>query len=115
MSIAALNQVYDEVRRLAIAGSDLAANDFRLKKLVPPLRKSATKAAVFGKVADSVEEVLGSTPKTSAQSSERQNLQVFYLLPANPQSILQNQATPIPMSASLVTGTLSATPIYSTY
>jgi HEAT repeats len=68
MSIAALNQVYDEVRRLTIAGSDLAANDFRLKKLVPPLRKSAAKAPVFGKVADSVETLLGCTPKTSAQS-----------------------------------------------
>ena len=68
MSIAALNQVYDEVRRLAIAGSDLAAGDFRLKKLVAPLRKSATKAPVFGKVADSIDRVLACTPQTSAQS-----------------------------------------------
>ena len=68
MSISVLNQVYDEVRRLMIAGSDLGANDFRLKKLVPPLRKSAAKAPVFGKVADNIEKVLGSTSKSSAQS-----------------------------------------------
>ena len=68
MSIAALHQVYDEVRRLMIAGSDLAAGDFRLKKLVDPLRKSAAKAPVFGKVADAVDEAIGSTAQTSARS-----------------------------------------------
>ena len=39
MSIPALKQVYDETRRLAIAGSVVASGDFRLKKLVPALEK----------------------------------------------------------------------------
>ncbi len=52
MSIPVLQQVYDETRRLSIAGSGLAAGDFRLKKLVEPLQASAAKAPVFGKVAD---------------------------------------------------------------
>lgn len=68
MSIAVLNQVYDEVRRLSIAGSNLAAGDFRLKKLVEPLQKSAQKAPVFGKVAEAIEKVLASNHKTSADS-----------------------------------------------
>lgn len=68
MSIAVLNQVYDEVRRLSIAGSNLAAGDFRLKKLVDPLQKSAQKAPVFGKVAEAIEKVLTSNQKTSADS-----------------------------------------------
>lgn len=65
MSIAALEQVHTEVRRLAVAGSDLAAGDFRLKKLVPPLAKSAEKAPVFGKIVEAIEKVLGSNHETS--------------------------------------------------
>lgn len=68
MSIAVLNSVYDEVRRLAIAGSNLAPGDFRLKKLVEPLRKSAAKAPVFGKVADSIEQLLASNSANSASA-----------------------------------------------
>jgi hypothetical protein len=44
MSIAVLNEVYSEVRRLAIAGSVVAPGDFRLKKLVEPLKKAGAKA-----------------------------------------------------------------------
>src|SRR5688572_17575987 len=66
MSIAVLSQVYDEVRRLAIAGSNLAAGDFRLKKLVPPLEASAAKAPVFGKVAQAITAAIDAPAKDSA-------------------------------------------------
>src|SRR5258706_317990 len=52
MSIAVLTQVYDEARRLAVAGSVVARGDFRLKKLLPPLAQAAPKAPVFAEVAD---------------------------------------------------------------
>jgi hypothetical protein len=65
MSIAALNQTYEEARRLAIAGSELAKDDFRLRRLVEPLRKSAEKAPVFGKVADQIEALIDGDTKTS--------------------------------------------------
>ena len=68
MSIAVLNEVYTETRRLAIAGSVVAPGDFRLKKLVEPLKKAGVKAPVFAKVAESVEEVINSTDRTSATS-----------------------------------------------
>ncbi len=68
MSIAALNQVYDETRRLAIAGSDLAVGDFRIKKLVEPLRESGKKAPVFAKVADSIENLVDGDEKKSPQA-----------------------------------------------
>jgi hypothetical protein len=68
MSIAALTQVYDEMRRLAIAGSNLAAADFRLKKLIPPLEASAAKAPVFGKVAEAAQKLVDSTPQNSAEA-----------------------------------------------
>ncbi|MEZ6141521.1 MAG: HEAT repeat domain-containing protein [Zavarzinella sp.] len=68
MSIAVLNEVYKEVRRLAIAGSVVAPGDFRLKKLVDPLKKAGAKAPVFAKVAECVEDVVNSTDKTAANS-----------------------------------------------
>ena len=66
MSIAILVEVYDEMRRLAIAGSAVAAGDFHLKKLIPPLQKAGEKAPVFAKVAQAVQAVVDSTEKTAS-------------------------------------------------
>jgi hypothetical protein len=66
MSIPVLIQVYDETRRLAIAGSAVVAGDFRLKKLVPPLEESGKKAPVFAKVAQAVQAVVDSNEKTAS-------------------------------------------------
>lgn len=68
MSIAVLTQVYDETRRLAIAGSSLAPGDFRLKKLIPPLKKAGEKAPVFAKVAQMAEALVEGTEKDSADA-----------------------------------------------
>ena len=70
MSIAVLTEVYDEMRRLAIAGSGLAGDDFRLKKLVAPLRKSGAKVPVMGKVADAIERLIDGPSKTSAEAQQ---------------------------------------------
>ncbi|MFO0943732.1 MAG: hypothetical protein U0930_23600 [Pirellulales bacterium] len=66
MSIAILNDVYTEVRRLSIAGSVVAPGDFRLKKLVEPLRKAGEKAPIFARIADCADQVISSTEKTAA-------------------------------------------------
>src|SRR5580698_884649 len=66
MSIPVLVQVYDEIRRLAIAGSAVAPGDFRLKKLIPPLEKSGEKAPVFAKVALAATAVVDSNDKTAS-------------------------------------------------
>jgi hypothetical protein len=68
MSIPVLTQVYDEVRRLSIAGSVVAGGDFRLKKLAPPLEQAGQKAPVFAKVAQAVNKVVESNDKTSAEA-----------------------------------------------
>ncbi len=65
MSIAILNDVYSELRRLAIAGSVVAPGDFRLKKLIEPLKISGDKAPIFNRVAECVEQVVNSTEKTA--------------------------------------------------
>ena len=68
MSIAVLNQVYDEIRRIAIAGSVVAPGDFRLKKHIAPLEQAGAKAPVFAKVAEAVKNVVESNEKTSADA-----------------------------------------------
>src|SRR5215218_8888197 len=68
MSIPVLIQVYDETRRLAIAGSVVAPGDFRLKKLIPPLEKAGEKAPVFAKVAGSANKLVESDEKGSAEA-----------------------------------------------
>jgi hypothetical protein len=68
MSLALLAQVYEETRRLAIAGSVVAPNDFRMKKLIAPLEQVGAKAAVFAKVAEGIKAVVESTDQTSAEA-----------------------------------------------
>jgi hypothetical protein len=68
MSIAVLNQVYDEMRRLAIAGSSLASDDFRLKKLIPPLEQSGAKVPVFAKVAQAIQKVIDPATENAADA-----------------------------------------------
>jgi len=68
MSIAILTQVYDEMRRLSIAGSVVASGDFRFKKLVPPLEQSGAKVPVFAKVAEAIKAVVDGNEKTSPQA-----------------------------------------------
>lgn len=66
MSIPVLTQTYDEVRRLAIAGSVVAPGDFRLKRLAPQLEQMGQKAPVFAKVAEAVNRLLASDENSSA-------------------------------------------------
>jgi hypothetical protein len=68
MSIAVLNQVYDEARRLAVAGSVVAKGDFRLKKLLPPLDQAGVKAPVFAKVSEAAKKVIEGPEALSAES-----------------------------------------------
>jgi len=68
MSIAALQETSKELQRLAVAGSALGRDDFRLKRLVPELKKSGEKAPVFAKIAAAVEELLAADEATSARA-----------------------------------------------
>jgi len=68
MSIPVLTQVYQEVRRLAIAGSVVAPGDFRLKKLLPSLDAAAEKAPVVAKVAEAARNLIDGPEAQSAQS-----------------------------------------------
>ncbi|ASA21123.1 HEAT repeat domain-containing protein [Paenibacillus donghaensis] len=58
MSTALLQELHQEVRRLYIAGSDLAAGDFRLKRLLPQFQQLGERAPVFKKLGEGITAIL---------------------------------------------------------
>lgn len=95
MSIPVLTQVYDEVRRLSIAGSVVAAGDFRLKKLIPPLETAGQKAPVFAKVAQSVTKLVESNEKTSSEALLEVSTLVNAILYTQGETGIQGELQPI--------------------
>ncbi|MDG0813037.1 HEAT repeat domain-containing protein [Cohnella rhizosphaerae] len=66
MSIDILFELQHEARRLFIAGSAMAANDLRINKLLPGLKKLGETAPVFGRLATAAEELLAASREDSA-------------------------------------------------
>jgi HEAT repeats len=66
MSLALIQESAKEVRRLSIAGSNLAVGDFRLKKLVSPLEQAGAKVPVFAQVAKAINDLVNGTEAESA-------------------------------------------------
>ena len=95
MSIPVLTQVYDEVRRLSIAGSVVAAGDFRLKKLAPPLEAAGQKAPVFAKVAQSVTKLIESNEKTSSEALLELSTLINAILYTQGETGIQGELQPI--------------------
>ncbi|AWB44635.1 HEAT repeat domain-containing protein [Paenibacillus sp. CAA11] len=58
MSHALLIELNQELRRLYIAGSDLAAEDFRLKRLLPSFQQLGERAPVFKKLAEGIDALI---------------------------------------------------------
>lgn len=66
MSLQVLTDLHQEVRRLFIAGSSVAAGDLRLTRLLPQLRKLGENAPVFNRVADAVQLVTEARPEQAS-------------------------------------------------
>lgn len=96
MSIPVLSNVYEEVRRLSIAGSVVAPGDFRLKKLVAPLEQAGQKAPVFAKVAQAVSKVVASTDKTSAEALLELSTLVNAILYTQGDTGIEGKLEPLP-------------------
>lgn len=103
MSIPALTQTYEDVRRLAIAGSAVAPGDFRLKKVVPLLEKAGQKAPVFVKIGDAVTRLVESDEKTSAAALLELATLVNAVLYTQGETGIAGEFVPIP-SAPLARG-----------
>ncbi|MDR2094856.1 MAG: HEAT repeat domain-containing protein [Treponema sp.] len=68
MALAILNEIQEELNRLCIAGSSLAAGDPRIKKFAAPLRKLGEKAPVFNALAERLEALCGGDGKAGPEA-----------------------------------------------
>lgn len=78
MSTALLQELHQEVRRLYIAGSELAAEDFRLKRLLPQFQQLGERAPIFKRLGDGIVAVID--PDSCEGSSSAQSLQELSVL-----------------------------------
>lgn len=88
MSTALLQELHQELRRLYIAGSELAAGDFRLKRLLPQFQQLGERAPVFKKLGEGVAAIV--EPGSSEAKSPGVQLQELTLLL---ESVLYTQGT----------------------
>ncbi|AIQ41242.1 hypothetical protein [Paenibacillus sp. FSL R5-0912] len=88
MSTALLQELHQEIRRLYIAGSGLAAGDFRLKRLLPQFQQLGERAPVFKKLGEGVASLL--EPDGAEEIAPGVQLQELTLLL---ESVLYTQGT----------------------
>jgi hypothetical protein len=74
MSLPILNELQDDLKRLTIAGSDLATEDISLKKKIPVLLKMGEKAPVFTRIAQFTENLVTGKEPTSEHLLELSTL-----------------------------------------
>ncbi len=96
MSLAILHQVYDETRRLAIAGSSVAPGDFRLKKLLPALEQAGAKSPVFARLAQSAKALVESNDKGAAVALLELGTLINSILYTQGESGVEGKLQPIP-------------------
>ncbi|MDF2834581.1 MAG: hypothetical protein K0Q63_221 [Paenibacillus sp.] len=91
MSTTLLRELREELNRLYMAGSDLAAGDFRLKRLVPTFKQLGERAPVFKRLGEGVEGLIEPVAGDDRSSAER--LQELTLLLS---SVLHTQGQTAP-------------------
>lgn len=75
MSMVLINEVYDEVRKLLIAGSEMAIDNNKLKKILPGMKKSGESVPIFARVADAMEAAINpETGKSQEKLLELANI-----------------------------------------
>lgn len=66
MSIPLLRDLYEDVRRLVIAGAGMAADDTRLRRSLPQLQQFGEKAPIFKRIAEEVDNVTRAQQENAA-------------------------------------------------
>ncbi|BFH62018.1 HEAT repeat domain-containing protein [Paenibacillus azoreducens] len=97
MSQTLLMELNEEIRRLYIAGSDLAAGDHRLRRLVPPFQQLGEKAPVFKKLAEGVNELIdaGGSEADSARKLQDVNLLLQSVLRTQGKGSAEGETVPL--------------------
>ncbi|NGZ76434.1 HEAT repeat domain-containing protein [Saccharibacillus alkalitolerans] len=108
MSTTLLQELQGELRRLYIAGSDLAAEDFRLKKLEPKLAQLGERAPVFKRMAEDVAALTGpSEPEARAAKLQDVSLLLNSVLSTQGRTAAEGVTEEKPESAGLAELTAS--------
>ncbi|MCU6711892.1 HEAT repeat domain-containing protein [Paenibacillus sp. J5C_2022] len=71
MSTALLQELHKELRRVYIAGSELATGDMRLKRLLPQFQQLGQRAPVFSKLGQGIAALIEPSDGTASSSGER--------------------------------------------
>lgn len=74
MSLPILNELHQDLKRLMIAGSDLAIGDQSLKKKIPVFMKMGERAPIFTRIANLTESLMNGKESTSEQLLELSTL-----------------------------------------
>ncbi|MBG9735612.1 HEAT repeat domain-containing protein [Paenibacillus alvei] len=78
MSTALLQELHQEVKRLYIAGSELAVGDFRLKRLLPQFQQLGERAPVFMRLGEGIAALI--EPPAGKEPSSAETLQDIGML-----------------------------------
>ncbi|WP_025696863.1 HEAT repeat domain-containing protein, partial [Paenibacillus forsythiae] len=98
MSTTLLNELRLELDRLYIAGSDLAADDFRLKRLVPRFQALGERAPVFKRLAEGMEGLTqsGNSPELGASRLQELGLLLTSVLATQGSTGIRGEIGPLP-------------------
>lgn len=75
MSTALLQDLHQEVRRIYIAGSELATGDFRLKRMLPQFEKLGERAPVFKRLGEMIHALIEPEKQEGERKSSAELLQ----------------------------------------
>jgi len=92
MSTALLQELHQELRRLYIAGSDLALGDYRLKRMLPQFQQLGERAPIFKRLGEGIAALIEPADIENYQSAEQ--LQDLNLLLT---SVLRTQGMTAPL------------------
>jgi len=71
MSTALLQELHQELRRIYIAGSDLALGDYRLKRMLPQFQQLGERAPIFKRLGEGISSLIEPADIENYQSAEQ--------------------------------------------
>ncbi|WP_152392766.1 HEAT repeat domain-containing protein [Paenibacillus guangzhouensis] len=71
MSTALLQELHQELRRIYIAGSDLALGDYRLKRMLPQFQQLGERAPIFKRLGEGITALIEPSDIENYQSAEQ--------------------------------------------
>ncbi|SET34701.1 HEAT repeat domain-containing protein [Paenibacillus sp. NFR01] len=104
MSTTLLLELHQEAKRLYIAGSELAAGDFRLKRLLPQFRQLGERSPVFKRIGEGIASLVEPEPGAEPPAVKLQELALLLESVLYTQGSMAPDGEPGPVEAPTVQG-----------